>query len=70
MATMATTEKERRIVHLLVTDGGEVTPPAENVTEYVTLSIKPNHAEPSLHCPVEHDTEPNWWYDCDRNDIV
>jgi hypothetical protein len=30
---------------------------------------KPSHAEPSLHCPIEHDTDGNWWHDCDRNDI-
>jgi hypothetical protein len=33
-------------------------------------AAEPNHAEPSLHCPVVHDEEPNWWYDCDRNDIA
>jgi hypothetical protein len=30
--------------------------------------VKPSHAEPSLHYPIDHDTEPNWYYDCDRND--
>jgi hypothetical protein len=35
-----------------------------------TRPVKPSHAEPSLHCPIDHDTEPNWYYDCDRNDIA
>ena len=35
-----------------------------------TPSVKPNHAEPSLHCPIDHDTEPTWWYECDRNDFA
>lgn len=32
--------------------------------------VKPNHAEPSLHCPVEHDSEPNWHFGRERNDIA
>lgn len=29
----------------------------------------PRYAEPSLHCPLTHGSEPEWFYDCDRNDI-
>jgi hypothetical protein len=35
-----------------------------------TRSRESNHAESSLRCPIVHDDEPSWWYDCDRNDIA
>jgi hypothetical protein len=34
-----------------------------------SASPPPTRAESSLYCPIEHDTEPEWGYECDRNDI-